>query len=190
MTIAEIMKKMIVYSEGNFHDIDHLIRVWTYAKTIGELEGLDGETQYILEVAAITHDIAPSLAYRSPYVGDNSNTVALFQSLPLGQRKQTYEIDSDACTVTIRYEDNVESETRLAVMQADMVYTAVAAMAAIDNLNGVTYQFPDAAYTLTRKQVAGVFGQNLASLLEETTWENTVAGPLRKDGFAQQFFEK
>ena len=33
---------------------------------------------------AITHDIAPSLAYRSPYVGDNSNTVALFQSLPLG----------------------------------------------------------------------------------------------------------
>ena len=58
MTIAEIMKKMIVYSEGNFHDIDHLIRVWTYAKTIGELEGLDGETQYILEVAAITHDIA------------------------------------------------------------------------------------------------------------------------------------
>ena len=58
MTIAEIMEKMIAYSEGNFHDIDHLIRVWTYAKTIGELEGLDEETQYILEVAAITHDIA------------------------------------------------------------------------------------------------------------------------------------
>ena len=92
--------------------------------------------------------------------------------------------------MTIRYEDNVESETRLAVMQEDMVYTAVAAMAAIDNLNGVTYQFPDAAYTLTRKQVAGVFGQNLSSLLEETTWEKMVAGPLRKDGFAQQFFEK
>lgn len=49
---------MIAYSEGNFHDIDHLVRVWTYAKTIGELEGLDEETQYILEVAAITHDIA------------------------------------------------------------------------------------------------------------------------------------
>ena len=25
---------------GNIHDIDHLIKVWTYAKTIGELEGL------------------------------------------------------------------------------------------------------------------------------------------------------
>lgn len=52
------MQKMIAYSEGDFHDIDHLIRVWTYAKTIGELEGLDEEMQYILEVAAITHDIA------------------------------------------------------------------------------------------------------------------------------------
>ena len=58
MTIAEIMKKMIVYSEGNFHDIDHLIRVWTYAKTIGELEGLDADTQYLLEATAIVHDIA------------------------------------------------------------------------------------------------------------------------------------
>ena len=58
MTTAQIMEKMIAFSEGNIHDIDHLIRVWTYAKTIGELEGLDPETQFILEAAAITHDIA------------------------------------------------------------------------------------------------------------------------------------
>lgn len=58
MTIAEILEKMICYSNGNIHDIDHLVRVWTFAKTIGELEHIDAETQYILEVAAITHDIA------------------------------------------------------------------------------------------------------------------------------------
>ena len=58
MKIAEILKKMIAFSNGNIHDIDHLIKVWTYAKTIGELEALDLETQFILEVAAITHDIA------------------------------------------------------------------------------------------------------------------------------------
>ncbi len=58
MTIAQIMEKMIAFSEGNIHDIDHFIRVWTYARTIGKLEGLDGQTQFILEVAAITHDIA------------------------------------------------------------------------------------------------------------------------------------
>lgn len=70
MKIAEIMKKMIDFSGGNIHDIDHLIRVWTYARTIGELEGLDAETQYILEVAAITHDIACPLC-REKYGNTN-----------------------------------------------------------------------------------------------------------------------
>ena len=70
MTISQIMEKMIAFSKGNIHDIDHLIRVWTYAKTIGELEGLDQETQYVLEVAAITHDIACPLC-REKYGNTN-----------------------------------------------------------------------------------------------------------------------
>ena len=70
MTISQIMNKMIAYSEGNIHDIDHFIRVWTYAKTIAELEQLDDETQYILEVAAITHDIACPLC-REKYGNTN-----------------------------------------------------------------------------------------------------------------------
>ena len=40
MTVSKIMEKMITFSDGNIHDIDHLIRVWTYAKTIGELPAL------------------------------------------------------------------------------------------------------------------------------------------------------
>lgn len=64
VTISQFMEKMIAFSNGNIHDIDHLIHVWTYAKTIGELEGLDPGTQYILEVAAITHDIACPLCRR------------------------------------------------------------------------------------------------------------------------------
>ena len=70
MKIAEILKKMITFSNGNIHDIDHLIKVWTYAKTIGELEGLDPETQFVLEVAAITHDIACPLC-REKYGNTN-----------------------------------------------------------------------------------------------------------------------
>lgn len=70
MTISEIMEKMIAFSNGNIHDIDHFIRVWTYAKTIGELEHLDAGTQFILEVAAITHDIACPLC-RQKYGNTN-----------------------------------------------------------------------------------------------------------------------
>ena len=70
LTVSQIMEKMIAFSKGNVHDIDHLIRVWTYAKTIGELEGLDKDTQFILEVAAITHDIACPLC-REKYGSTN-----------------------------------------------------------------------------------------------------------------------
>ena len=34
MTIAQIMEKMIAFSEENIHDIAHLSCVWIYAKTI------------------------------------------------------------------------------------------------------------------------------------------------------------
>ena len=62
---SEILKKMILYSNGNLHDINHFIKVWTYAKTIAELECVDESTKYILETAAIVHDIAcPTLRAR------------------------------------------------------------------------------------------------------------------------------
>jgi HD superfamily phosphodiesterase len=70
--ISKVMEKMITFSDGNIHDIDHLIRAWTYAKTIGELERLDPGTQRILEVAAITHDIACPLC-REKYGNTNGN---------------------------------------------------------------------------------------------------------------------
>ncbi len=70
MNISEIMEKMIAFSDGNIHDIDHFLRVWSYAKTIGELENLDTMTQYILEAAAIVHDIACPLC-REKYGNTN-----------------------------------------------------------------------------------------------------------------------
>ena len=58
MKIAQILKEMIAFLEGNIRDIEHMIKVWGYAKTIGELEEVDENTQFVLEVAAIVHDIA------------------------------------------------------------------------------------------------------------------------------------
>lgn len=81
MNISQILEKMIVYSKGNIHDIDHLIRVWTYAKTIGELEKLDAETQFILEAAAITHDIACPLC-REKY-GNTNGKYQEMEGIPL-----------------------------------------------------------------------------------------------------------
>lgn len=58
MTVQDLTKKMIDNSEGNLHDINHFMKVYAYARLIGELEKLDANTQTTLEVAALLHDIA------------------------------------------------------------------------------------------------------------------------------------
>ena len=36
---------MIEFYKGNIHDIDHFLKVWAMAKTIGEIEKPDRHTQ-------------------------------------------------------------------------------------------------------------------------------------------------
>lgn len=58
MTVSDAIIKMISISEGNEHDINHFLKVWGYARTIGEAERLDERTLKTLELAAVVHDIA------------------------------------------------------------------------------------------------------------------------------------
>ena len=48
---------MMKYYTGDPKRIQHFIKVYQFAKMIGELEKLPEEVQYILETAAIVHDI-------------------------------------------------------------------------------------------------------------------------------------
>lgn len=57
MSIGSVISAMIAYLKGNRHEVEHFLKVYGYAKAIGEMEGLDARTQEILEVAAVVHDI-------------------------------------------------------------------------------------------------------------------------------------
>ena len=76
MATAEIIRKMIAYSNGNRHDINLFMKVYAFAKTIGQCENLDRDTQMILEIAAVVHDIACPLC-REKY----GNTNGKYQEL-------------------------------------------------------------------------------------------------------------
>jgi hypothetical protein len=55
--IGIVMNRMIEYSAGDVKRINHFLKVYGFAKGIGEVEGLGPEQQNILEIAALTHDI-------------------------------------------------------------------------------------------------------------------------------------
>jgi len=56
-TIGCIMNAMIAYNGGDPRRIHHFLKVYGFAKAIGEGEGLKSSDQEILELAALTHDI-------------------------------------------------------------------------------------------------------------------------------------
>ncbi|MBC8571167.1 HD domain-containing protein [Zongyangia hominis] len=55
--IATIIKQMADYDKGSPKHINHFLKVFSYARTIGILEGLDKKNMLILETAAVLHDI-------------------------------------------------------------------------------------------------------------------------------------
>lgn len=70
MNVSEILFKMVKYSDGNLHDINHFMKVYTYAKTIAECEKVTREELEIIQIAAILHDIACPLC-REKYGNTN-----------------------------------------------------------------------------------------------------------------------
>lgn len=54
---SQLISQMINYFSGDPKRIHHFLKVYSFAKVIGESEGLSEETQFILETAAIVHDI-------------------------------------------------------------------------------------------------------------------------------------
>ena len=55
--IGQIMDAMIAYYAGDPQRINHFLKVYGFAKAIGEREGIPQGIQEILEMAALTHDI-------------------------------------------------------------------------------------------------------------------------------------
>lgn len=55
--INTVALKMKSYYHGDVDKVQHFVRVYTLAKTIGELEKLTDEEQEYLELAAVVHNI-------------------------------------------------------------------------------------------------------------------------------------
>lgn len=55
--IKELALAMVSYDNGDPRRVQHSTKVHAYASLIGNGEGLDAETQFVLESAALVHDI-------------------------------------------------------------------------------------------------------------------------------------
>ncbi|MEG1267966.1 MAG: DUF4825 domain-containing protein [Oscillospiraceae bacterium] len=137
---------------------------------------------------SLTHDIASIIKFKSAYIGDASNVGNLFYALPLSNISTKFEIDSKECTLTVNYSDTVWNIGEEKVHR-DLVYNSVAAMALIDNLTAVTYNFSGDSFSFDRKQMETVFGSPLSDLLDKDVWKKKVQSQIGSDDFVEQFYE-
>lgn len=54
---GNVVSAMIDFYAGDIQRINHFLKVYALAKSIGECEGLSEEALEVLEIAAVTHDI-------------------------------------------------------------------------------------------------------------------------------------
>lgn len=128
--VAAATRKMIGFYHGNRHDIAHFLKVWALAKTIGELEGLDGHTQEVLELAAVVHDIACPLC-REKYGDTNGKhqeleipplVEAFFADLPVSRA----DVDRISWLAAHHHTDtNVDGPDHRILLEADPEITDV-----------------------------------------------------------------
>ena len=62
-THLQLISSMIEYYRGDAKRIQHFIKVYNFASLLGRQEQLDEETLFILETAAIVHDIGISMEF-------------------------------------------------------------------------------------------------------------------------------
>ena len=145
MLIAAAIEKMIDFYEGNIHDIDHFLKVWALAKTIGEAERLDKKTQELLEIAAVVHDIACPLC-RVKY----------------GNANGKHQEEESAALI-----EEFFSDSDLPKEFVDRVSYIVSHHHTITGIDGIDYQIMIEADYLVNADESNFSGNNVRNMLEK-----------------------
>ncbi len=159
---------------------------------------------------AVTHDLDRILPYKSPYMGDASNIINLYNNLPLAVDR-TFHLISDELTLEINYKDtmlqagekSIENKKEKAgdintkqdskcqyEVYKDLIYNSTAAFALIDNLEKINYNFSDTTYSVTRDRIESLFTTKLSDLLADENWKIQLQDRLKDLDFVKNSMEK
>ncbi len=132
-----------------------------------------------------TMDMERCKQYESPYMGDHSKLIALFQSLPMGEKLGPFKLHSEDFSAELYYleTDWLTGEENI---RTNLFYNSAAAFALIGNLEKITYYFSGAAYQATRADIEKVFPEP-AQILKSGNWKTNVQDKFLDETFLKQY---
>ena len=99
------------------------------------------------------------IKYKSKYIGDNSNTGNLINSLPLSNYGYVFEIDDTDLIIDYHITD-FQFNDNLYVNKA-LIYNSVSLFGLIDNLNSITFNFSGSSYYVNRNNIVDNYSNYL-----------------------------
>lgn len=146
------------------------------------------EDKYIKnQTDSLTHDMSNIQEFKNKYIGDSSNTCNLFYNLPLNNIPMKFQINSKNCSLTVNYLDTIFDIGEKKVKR-DLIYNSIIAMALIDNLTSITYEFSGDSFTFNRTSIEKKIGLNLSNILDKNTWKEQVQNKLNDTKFIDLFY--
>ena len=131
------------------------------------------------------------IKYKSKYVGDNSNTGNLINTLPLSNYGYVFEIDDTNLTINYNMTDWQYNED-LYVNKA-LIYNSVSLFGLIDNLSSITYNFSGSSYYVNRDNVVDNYfnySKVFNDKISKNNFNKYVENMMNDDNFIEDNFEK
>lgn len=143
--------KMIEY-QNPFYNVFRI-----NADTPNEYYLIDNKRQYTIDTVPTSpfnvdkSSFEQLKKYKSKYIGDNSNTSHLLNSLPLSEYGCVFEIDSNNSGLIVDYHCTDWYNNENLYIHKALVYNSLSLFKWIDNLEYITFNFSGSSYTITRE---------------------------------------
>lgn len=161
------------------------------------------EIDFTKEKEACTHpfdphqsDIEKLIKYKSKYLGNNSNTVGLYNHLPLSSYGFSTTLDSQNLGIQIRYHHSIqyieEDKKDPFFIEKSLLYNAVSTFLLIDNVKYIQYSFDEITYTIQKEEVLSRYnGYNKIiknKEIQKDIFQKYVTEKVRDEDFVSTFF--
>ena len=130
--------------------------------TINQYQVVDNKKEYTIETIPVSSfnqnksGIKSLVKYQNRYLGNNTNTSAIIERLPLSESGYIFEINSDTLELTIHYHTTdwyINEIIGKDYLQKALLYNSVSLFTLIDNLESIHYTFSGNEYKITRNQI-------------------------------------
>lgn len=127
--------------------------------------------------------------YKHSYVGDNSAVANIVKELAHHQELHQIALETKQTPygIHLTYKD-IETENIEQEIKETVLFNATYLFVLVDNVDRITFTFPDYDYTVTRDQLEHWYGQNLSTIKQESDVKKLLQHHLKSETKINQFF--